>query len=142
MSAFWHHSVAVAFRDLRVHLVLDPGCTQRGNREFSWGTTPFLHLPVNLAGPDYPFGKVAYQTVELRERWACGLRTMKRGTSPFANTPFLIPVRRPGYQNRIRGVLLQSEGVFLVQYCPHRRFTIFFANFLARKSRAVVGFGL
>lgn len=131
MSAFWHHSVAVAFRNLRVHLVLNPGCTHRGHWEFSWKTAPFLHLPVNLAGPNYPFGKVAYQTVELRG--AAGMQARDdetRDLPPFSNTPFLAPVWRPEYQKRIRGatgrgVLLQSGGVFLVQYAPYRRFTIF-----------------
>lgn len=71
---------------------------------------------------------------------------MKRGAPPFANTPFPVPARRPEYQNRIRGavpsgVLLQSEGVLLAQYYPHRRFTMF-ANFQVRKSRTAVGFGL
>lgn len=76
-----------------------------GNRDFSWKTTPLLHFPINLAGPDYLFGKVVYQTVGRRGLRACTFGTVKRETLFPILLPFLAPVWGLEYQTRLRGVL-------------------------------------
>jgi len=71
-------SAAVVFHESDVYLVLDFGCTQGVTMIFGGKTR--LCCTSSLTSPDSPFGKVAYQTVDLRGLQMCGFRTMKHGT--------------------------------------------------------------
>ena len=68
MSAFWHPSVPIVFRDSHVYLVLDFSYMQGITGFFPRKATPLLHLLVNLARLDQPFGRAVYQT------WVVGVR--------------------------------------------------------------------
>ena len=88
--------VAVVFRDLRVYLVLDSGCTQRVTGIFRG--KPRLCCTFPLTSLDPATCLVKWCTKRSAAvgygRGACVLRTMKRGTL----FPTLLPFLTPGWR--------------------------------------------